>query len=59
MIHELVHGRRYPACTLPDVPRSIYEVVCKCGLSISAFSWDEALDLYLERHDVLVAVVMA
>lgn len=54
MLHELVEGSRYPAFQFED-QRSVYEMVCKCGKALSAYSWDAALDAYLEHYDEAAA----
>jgi hypothetical protein len=48
--HGLIEGIRYPAY-LFEHEKSVYEVVCKCRKAFSAFSWDLALDAYLDHHD--------
>lgn len=52
--HEAVTGRRYPAT--PEDQRSSYEIVCKCGLVLVSYTWDGALDDYLNHVDSLVLV---
>jgi hypothetical protein len=45
--HGLHEGRRYPAT--PEDQRSAYEVVCLCRRTFSGYSWDDALDAFLDH----------